>query len=562
MEKMMASSTIAVPGNAPIRVAQSAAAAMPSELSKSPLLGILGVIIGAGVVTLTGRMISLGLADLKGNLGFGFDDGSWISSSYNIALMFIGPFTVYVGALLGPRRILFIAATSFTLICLLAPLIHSYSLLIVAMVLAGLASGTFYPLTLTFALRNIPLRFLPYTVALYATFVDGAVNIAPSLYGWYREHLSWHWMFWNSAVITAFMMICVYFGIPKAAAAKKSGPAPSFSGFLYWSAGLAMLYAAIDQGQRLDWWRSGLFNALFFGGAFLIVCALVRRLRIPNPLVAVPYLRQWNTILLGIGLFLFRFCLVATIILIPQSLAVQGFAADQIGPAVMWSALPLILIAVIAGLLLANKADSRLLLASGFACMAFACYLNADLTSAWSASNYYRTELLMGVGQAFAFIGLVGTIILQGIFSGGLSKPQWILTFSAFFHTVRLFGGNLGAVFMGHFIAQREKLHSNLLGLHVQSGSWITDTNIRQLTAGLFSQSSGVAAATGRAVGVISGRLRLQAYTLSINDGFYLVAWVCVVALVLVVLMRKSPLNYDDLTAIQEHLNTPQEAKP
>src|SRR6201997_3648946 len=454
---------------------------MPSELSKSPLLGILGVIIGAGVVTLTGRMISLGLPDLKGNLGFGFDDGSWISSSYNIALMFIGPFTVYVGALLGPRRLLFIAATSFTLICLLAPLIHSYSLMIVAMILAGLTSGTFYPLTLTFALRNIPLRFLPYTIALYATFVDGAVNIAPSLYGWYRDHLSWHWVFWNSAVITAFMMVCVYFGIPKpAATAKKSGHPPSFAGFLYWSAGLAALYAAVDQGERLDWWRSGLFTALFYGGSFLIVCAIVSRFRMPNPLVAVPYLRQWNTILLGIGLFFFRFCLVATIILIPQSLAVQGFVANEIGPALIGSALPLIFIAFIAGLLLANRADTRLLLASGFICMAYACYLNADLTSAWSASNYYRTELLMGVGQAFAFVGLVGTIILQAIFSGGLSKPEWALTFSAFFQTVRLFGGNLGAVYMGHFVAHREKLHSNLLGQHVQSGTWITDTNIHQ----------------------------------------------------------------------------------
>src|SRR5215470_8006702 len=554
----MASSTIAVP---PIRIAQATAAAMPSEISKSPLLGILGVIIGAGVVTLTGRMISLGLADLKGGLGFAFDDGSWISSSYNIALMFVGPFTVYVGALLGPRRVLFLAATTFTLICLVAPLIHSYSLLIVAMVLAGLTSGTFYPLTLTFALRNIPLRFLPYTVALYATFVDGAVNIAPSLYGWYREHLSWHWMFWNSAVITGFMMLCIYFGIPRPVPAKKSGPAPSFAGFLYWSAGLAMLYAAIDQGERLDWWRSGLFNALFFGGTFLVVGAVVSRLRIPNPLVAVPYLRQWNTTLLGIALFFFRFCLVSTIILIPQSLAIQGFVADQIGPAVIWSALPLLIIAFIAGLLLANKADSRFLMASGFVCMAFACYLNADLTSAWSASNYYRTELLMGVGQAFAFIGLVGTIILQGIFSGGMSKPQWILTFSAFFHTVRIFGGNLGAVYMGHFVAQREKLHSNLLGLHVQSGNWITDTNIHQLAAGLFSRSSGIAAATGRAVGVISGRLRLQAYTLSVNDGFYLVAWACAVMLVLTVLLRKSPLNYGDLTAIQEQLNVSQDAK-
>src|SRR5499427_10094182 len=178
-----------------------------------------------------------------------------------------------------------------------------------------------------------------------------------------------------------------------------------------------MLYAAIDQGQQLDWWHSGVFNALLFGGAFLVLCALVRRLRMPNPLVAVPYLRQWNTILLGIALFFFRFCLVSTIILIPQSLAIQGFVADQIGPAVIWSALPLILIAFIAGLLLANKADSRLLLAAGFTCMAFACYLNADLTSAWSASSYYRTEFLLGVGQGFAFIGLVGTIILQAMFS-------------------------------------------------------------------------------------------------------------------------------------------------
>jgi len=555
----MASTTLVSP---PIELARSAAVAMPRDLSKSPLLGILGVIIGAGVVTLTGRMISLGLADLKGNIGIGFDDGAWVSSAYNIALMFIGPFTVYVGALLGPRRILFIAATSFTVICFFAPFIHSYSLLITAMVLAGLTSGTFYPLTLTFALRNIPLRFLPFTIALYATFVDGAVNVAPSLYGWYREHLSWHWMFWNSALITPFMMFCIYFGIPKpAAAAKKSGTPPSFAGFLYWSAGLAMLYAAIDQGERLDWWRSGLFNALLSGGTVFVVCALVSRLRMPNPLVAVPYLRQWNTILLGIGLFLFRFCLVATIILIPQSLAVHGFEAQQIGPAVIWSALPLLVVAFIAGLLLANKVDSRLLLAFGFACMAFACYLNADLTSAWSAENYYRTELLMGVGQGFAFIGLVGTIILQGMFSGGLSKPQWILTFSAFFHTVRLFGGNLGAVSMAHFIAQREKLHSNLLGLHVQNGNWITESNLHQLTAGLYAKSAGLAAATGRAAGVISGRLRLQAYVLSINDGFYLVAWACFAALLLVLMLRKAPLNYGDLTAIQEQLTEPAEAK-
>jgi len=219
-------------------------------------------------------------------------------------------------------------------------------------------------------------------------------------------------------------------------------------------------------------------------------------------------------------------------------------------------------IALVAALLLQADLDSRLLLASGFVLMAFACLLNAQVTSAWSAANYYRTELLMGVGQAFAFIGLVSTIILQGIFSGGLSKPQWILTLSAYFHVVRLFGGNLGAVAMGHFIARQEKLHSNLLGLHVGRGDWITDGNIQGVTAGLFSHSAGLAAATGRAVGIISGRLRLQAYTLSIADGFHLVAWACAIALLLVFLLRRSPLNYADLSVVQSSPPATGGAKP
>ena len=165
----------------PPQLARMASAVLPSELSKSPLLGILGVIIGAGVVTLTSRMITMGLPDYKGYQGFSFDDAAWIGTAFNAGLMFIGPFTVYLGGFIGPRRILLAAAGAFTGLLIVLPFIHSYSLVIVAAVVAGMASGTFYPLTLTFALRNIPLRYLPFTIALYATSVDGAVNIAPSL---------------------------------------------------------------------------------------------------------------------------------------------------------------------------------------------------------------------------------------------------------------------------------------------------------------------------------------------------------------------------------------------
>ena len=557
----MASQTTALTSPTPVQVAKAIGGALPSELSKSPLLGILGVVLGAGIVTLTGRLLSLGTADLKGSLGIGFDDGAWIGSAFNIALMFIGPLTVYLGGLLGARRVLMIAASCFTLLCAMLPLVHSYSLLITALVLAGLTSGTFYPLTLSFALKNIPLRYLPFTLALYATFVDGAVNIAPTLYGWYREHLSFHWMFWNSAVLTPLMVACIYYGIPAAPAAKRKGPAPSFAGFLYASAGFALLFAALDQGQRLDWWHSGLFNGLISGAMIFLLCALLRRLRMPNPLVDLPYLRQWNTQILGVILLLFRFCLLSTILLIPQALGVHGFEAEQIGPAVVWTALPQLLIACIAALLLLQGFDSRLLMAVGFTCMAFAVILNAQLTSAWSASDFYRTELLMAVGQSFAFIGLVSTIVLQAVFSGGLSKPQAALTFSAFFHIVRLLGGQIGVAFMAHFIAVRERLHSNLLGLHVQKGTALSDTALGQLTAGLYGKSAGLAAASGRAAGLLGARLRLQAYTLTFIDGFHLVAWGCVVALFLIALLHKSPLNYKQL-GFQDGEAATREVKP
>jgi DHA2 family multidrug resistance protein len=547
----MGASTITIRPS-PVEIARGAAAAIPSEVSTRPLLGILGVITGAGLVTLAGRMLSLGMADMRGHIGISVDDGAWLDSAFNASLMFIGPFTVYIGGLLGPRRVLLFAAGLFTVTSLFLPLIHSYSLLVAALIVAGLSSGTFYPLTLTFALRNIPLRYLPFTIAFYATSVDGAVNIAPSLYGWYRDYLSWHWMFWNSALIAPLMMICIYFGIPPSPPRKKDATVPSFAGFLYLSIGLALIFAAFQQGQRLDWWRSGVYNAWFWSGCLFLLYALVRRLRGPNPLVALPFLLKWNTILLGCLLFWFRLTLCTTIILIPQSLAIRGFEADQIGPAIIWSAIPLIPITFIAAFLLLRRVDPRLLFAVGLACTAFAAWLCAQYTTAWAAENFYRTELLVGVGQAFAFIGLVGCIVLQAIFTGGLSKAEWVLSFSAFFHVIRLFGGTAGAVYVAHFIAQREKVHSHLLGLHVGGGNWITDQNIRGMTAGLYAKSSGIAAASARAIDLLGARLRLQAYSLSLIDGFLLIAWSCFCALILVALLRPSPLNYGDLSAMQQ----------
>lgn len=554
----MSATSITVSTGRPSAGSSAGLAALPVDLSHSPVLGIVGVILGAGIVTLTGRLLTLGLADLKGNVGIGFDEGAWIPSAYNVALMFIGPFSVYLGGLLRPRMILLYCAAVFTAVSAILPLVHNYDLLIGLLAVAGFTSGTFYPLTLTFALKSIPLRYLALVIALYATCIEAAVNFAPSVYGFCRNNLSWQWMFWIPALITPVMMGCIFFGIPPSPRPQSKKQPPSFVGFFYLSAGFALLFAALDQGQRLDWWRSSTFTALFASGMFVLLSSLVRHLRSPNFLVDLPYLRQGNTILLAVALFAFRFVLLATIIIIPQSLAVHGFDPQQLGPAVLWTAILELFLAFVGALLLYNGFDSRLLMAIGFTAVAFACLINANFTSTWASENYFRSELLMGVGQSFAMMGLVSSLVLQAAFSGGLSAPQRALTFSAFFHTVRLLGGQVGVAFMGHFIADREKLHSNLLGLHVQSGSWVTDGNLHRLSAGLSAKSSGLMAATGRATEIIDSKLRLQAYSLTFIDAFHLVAWACAAMLLVTALLRKAPMNFAQIPLLQQGFTSTQ----
>jgi MFS transporter, DHA2 family, multidrug resistance protein len=153
----------------------------------------------------------------------------------------------------------------------------------------------------------------------------------------------------------------------------------------------------------------------------------------------------------------------------------------------------------------------------------------------------------MGVGQIFAMVGLVGTIVLQAMFSGGLDSPYRVLTFSAFFHVVRLFGGQVGVALMGHFIAEREKLHSFLIGLHVQAGNWITAETVTDVSRALAARSSGIPAATGRAIGVVAGSVRVQAHALSFIDAFHFIAWTCFAVLILVATLRRFPQNFRDL---------------
>src|SRR5260370_30726054 len=162
-----------------------------------PLLGVAGVLLGALIATCTGRLMSVGLADIRGGWHVGVDEGSWIKTAFNGSMMFIGPFSVYLGGLLGARRVLLACAWIFTVVSFLIPFCHSLEVVIALLIIAGLSAGTFYPLTLSFVLRNLPMRFVLVRIALYATDIIFTTDMAQACESFFIEHLSWHLIFLN-----------------------------------------------------------------------------------------------------------------------------------------------------------------------------------------------------------------------------------------------------------------------------------------------------------------------------------------------------------------------------
>jgi DHA2 family multidrug resistance protein len=519
-------------------------------ITTHPLLGVAGVLLGALIATCAGRLMSVGLADIRGALHLGVDEGSWINTTFNASMMFIGPFSVYLGGLLGPRRVLLACAWIFTVVSFLIPFCHSFEMVIALLIIAGLSAGTFYPLTLSFVLRSLPMRFVLVGIAMYAVDIVFTTDMAQTWESFFIEHLSWRWIFWNATALTPIMIALVHFGIPWQPLPKPQPgrPSPNWRGFLYASLGAALLYIALDQGQRLDWFHSSLIIGLVAAGALLILAAIVRHFLLPNPLVNYRFLLHRNTLLLAPVLISFRFIMLATVVSIPSFLgSVRGFLPLQEAPILAWVALPQFALGI-AAMALMRRTDPRLILAAGFSLVGLACLLDARVTSVWAGPNFGISQAVMAVGLALAFNSMVGAIVLEIIDTGALTRPADVLTFAGFFQVTRLFGGEIGSTSMGHFIAVREQFHSNMLGLNIQSGNGLTDYRLLGLQHAFASHSTGLTA-MGRAAEVLGMQVRQQAFTLAISDTFFLLASCCVACLIVIAFMSKVPTQYRQVTA-------------
>ncbi|MEA2738953.1 MAG: transporter, family, multidrug resistance protein [Acetobacteraceae bacterium] len=500
--------------------------------SLRPYVGILGVLLGSIIATLASRVTSFGLADLRGGLQAGFDEGAWITTAFGIGQMMAGVASPYLGAIFGVRRILLHGILLMFIASLLGPLSPNLNAFMAMQVLGGIGSGTFIPLTISFIIRSLPARLVVYGIAFYAMNSELSQNVAASLEGWYSDHWSWRWIDWQYCVMLPLMFACISFGVPKEPVNTGLMRELDWPGIAYAAIGLGLLYAGLDQGNRLGWSNNGLVIGLLLSGGLVTLVFLFRELTTPLPFLNLRRLLRGNLLLLLLAGF--RFIILSTAYIIPTYLqTVQNFRELQVGSVLLWIALPQLVLAIPLAELL-RRTDGRWVLALGSALIGIACWMGTGLTSEWATVDFLPSQILQALGQSFALTALLALIVRTINLADALAIGS-LLQIS------RLFGGEIGTAFMQTFVRVREQIHSNLVGLHVDGTAGLTIDRLATYRAIVASHTADLSEAGARAAKLLATTVAQQASVLSFIDGFMAAAGGAFLCMVLVALMQRPP---------------------
>ena len=516
----------------------STAGATPAPSPPAPAVttrtaaAIAGVLLGAVISYLNTRLTSFGLADLRGAVHAGFDEGAWITTANAAAQMVAAPFTPVLGAVFTPRRVLVAAAAVFAAASAVLPFAPDLPAVLLLQVVRGLSVGVFLPLTLSLILVLLPPQLWLYGLASYGTIVNLSSNVSATIEGFFTDTLSWAWIFWVNCLLAPAMAALLLWGLPPQPVNPAPARAADWAGILYAASGFSLLYAAIDQGNRLDWFGSGLIVALLAGGGLLVILFLVTEARSPAPFITGASIGTRNLLLLMAVLVTYRFVTLGSGYIVPQYLAtVQGYRSLQTGDVLLWIAVPALLLAPAVAWVV-RRSDGRLVMAVGLLLLVVSSRMTMELTAEWASADFLPSQVLQAVGQSLVIVALLDGVI-------GNADIKQAASMGAAFQILRLFGGELGTGLMTTLVRVREQVHSYALGLHVQAGSSLVQARLSATAAGL--SGDGATAARPRATVLLGQAVRTQAEVLSYIDGYAAVGVACLFAMLLLALMGPKP---------------------
>ncbi|MFL1517495.1 MFS transporter [Pseudomonas prosekii] len=438
--------------------AASPAAVTPPIFGLRIIIGLVGVLLAVLVSGLNEMVTKVALADIRGALAIGYDEGTWLVASYTATSVAAMAFAPWCAVTFSLRRFTLCAIGLFTLLGVLCPFAPNYESLLLMRIVQGLAGGALPPMLMTVALRFLPANVKLYGLAGYALTATFGPGLGTPLAGLWTEYAGWQWTFWQIIAPCLIAMAAVAYGLPQDPPRLERLKQFNWRGFVLGFPAICMLVIGILQGNRLDWFESSLINFLLGGGLLLLVLFLINEWSQPVPFFKLQMLGIRN---LAFALMTLAGVLVVllAVVLIPSSYLaqVQGYRPIQTAPIMLIAALPqLIALPLVAALCNFRWVDCRWVLGIGLGMLALSCIGGSQLTSAWIRDDFYVLQLLQIFGQPMAVLPLL-------MLATGSITPMEGPFASAWFNTVKGLSAVIATGIIEALTTSRLHFHSTML---------------------------------------------------------------------------------------------------
>ncbi len=494
-------------------------------------------LITASVMTVTVMQVldvtvtNVALPHIQGSLSAGVDEVSWVLTSYLAANAVILPATGWLAAVVGRKRFFLLCTVAFTAASLLCGLAPNLPVLLLARTLQGIGGGPLMPLSQAIMWEIFPVRQRGLAMAAWGAGIMMAPIFGPTLGGWIADHWSWRWIFYINlpiGLLGFFAASAVLFDPPYL---RRPGRIDAV-GIALMVVGFFSLQMFLDQGERHEWFESGLIVALALTAAVTLVAFLIRELTADEPVLDLTVYADRNFAAGSLIMFIVMVGFFSSMVLLALlTQKVLGYDAWTSGTVLAPGGVGNLLSLIVAGRLV-TFVDQRWLLAAGCLFNAWATYAMSEVTLGIDYWSLAWPRFIQGVGIGFIFVPL-NTVALATIAREKMGNA------TAALNVVRNLGGGIGVALMATLLARRSQQHQATLIEHVTP--WDADTAARLAgwTAHYAAQGADAFTAERRALATVYQEVTRQAQLLAFADDFWLLFVLFCGSLLLLPLLRR-----------------------
>ncbi|WCR14148.1 MFS transporter [Paracoccus seriniphilus] len=459
-------------------------------LSPRIIAALSGVFIGAMASGLNSRSGSLALVDIRGELGIGLDDGSWLSALFSTGELMVMPFAGWFAITFSIRRFFLTMLWTTALIALVVPLIVNPQLAMGLRLLQGMSGGALIPLLMMMAMKFLPPAIRLHGLALYALTATFTPNLAIWIVGiWSNGTHDLHWVAWQFLPPAVLCSLLVGWGLPKEPINWQRFATMDWLGLLTGMVGMLALGIGLAQGNRLDWFNSPLITFCLVTAGLCIAVFVCSEWTHPAPFIRFQLLLRRN-LLVGFTVFVLMLVMLYSAAALPMQFlaAAQGYRVEQSAPIGLITGVPQLVLGSCVALLLYQKwVDARVLFSAGLLLIGLSCLYAAHLTGEWSWREFVPVQVMQALGQPLAIISML-------FLTTSSVQPSEGPFVSGLVNMLRSMGSLAGVAFVGWFDDLRTHAHQthlfdqigrafDLLPSQVKAAGFAMDAQINALTS-------------------------------------------------------------------------------